>query len=106
MKKKTKDSKNEGTAKAVQNEEDDDKVETAKMSRISAVQSDPIFHEMRKSDKKVKIDSRFKAIFDDERFASTRAKVDRHGRPINKEKDREDLRNLYELEESEELEKR
>jgi len=82
-------------------EVDNDDGETSKKSksRISTVQSDPVFHEMRKRDKKVKVDSRFKAMFEDERFASTTAKVDRHGRPINKLKNREDLRNLYELEE-------
>lgn len=57
---------------------------------------------MPKKEKKVKVDSRFKAMFDDERFASTTSTVDRHGRPVNKLKSREDLRNLYELEESDE----
>lgn len=78
-----------------------DGAETAKESRINAVQSDPIFHEMPRREKKVKVDSRFKAMFDDERFASTTATVDRHGRPVNKLKSREDLRNLYEFDESE-----
>ncbi|KAI6191564.1 hypothetical protein M3Y97_00241700 [Aphelenchoides bicaudatus] len=79
----------------------EDVAETVKDPRLSTVQSDQTFREMPKREKKVKVDPRFKAMFDDERFASTSAKVDRHGRPINKLKDREDLRNLYELDESE-----
>jgi hypothetical protein len=78
-----------------------DPAEEAQESRLNKVQSDQTFHEMPKREKKVKVDSRFSAMFNDPQFASTTAKVDRHGRKINKLKEREDLHNLYELEESE-----
>lgn len=78
-----------------------DASETAKDSRMSTIKSDPVFREMPKREKKVKVDPRFKAMFDDEQFSSTTASVDRHGRPINKLKSREDLRNIYEMEEEE-----
>lgn len=79
----------------------EDDAEIAKDSRLSKVQSDQTFREMPKREKRTKVDSRFKAMFYDKQFASTTANVDRHGRKVNKLKEREDLHNLYELEESE-----
>jgi hypothetical protein len=98
MKKKTK-SKKKREVKATEPQVDEYD-ETTNEARVSAVQSDPIFYEMPRREKKIKVDSRFKAMFDDPRFASTSASVDRHGRPVNKLKSREDLHNLYELDQS------
>ncbi|KAI6173361.1 Methionine--tRNA ligase, cytoplasmic [Aphelenchoides besseyi] len=64
--------------------------------RLEMVQSDPIFHEMPKHEKKIKVDARFKAMFEDEEFSSTRAKIDKRGRPVER-KAYEKLDNVYEL---------
>ncbi|KAI6205516.1 ESF1-like protein [Aphelenchoides besseyi] len=64
--------------------------------RLEMVQSDPIFHEMPKHEKKIKVDPRFKAMFEDEEFSSTRAKIDKRGRPVER-RAYEKLDNVYEL---------
>lgn len=50
--------------------------------RVAELQSNPVFREIPRGLKKVKLDSRFSGMLKDERFASTSARVDRRGRPV------------------------
>ncbi|KAI6244061.1 ESF1-like protein [Aphelenchoides fujianensis] len=68
--------------------------------RMALVQSDPIFHEMPKKEKKVKVDPRFRSMFEDEEFSATRGKVDKRGRPLDR-KAHEKLDNVYEMDSDE-----
>jgi hypothetical protein len=94
--------------------------------RFSQAQNDPRFMRMPRTSKKVKIDDRFKKMFDDENFSVYGGKlgkigaigtklhgkvVDKYGRRTGeesergrKEKAREDLNEYYDLEEEEEEE--
>ncbi|ETN58019.1 hypothetical protein AND_010403 [Anopheles darlingi] len=66
-------------------------------SRFAHLVNDPRFRGMPKSEKKVKIDSRFKSMFQDERF-QVKATVDKYGRPLRKS-DTDELKKFYELDE-------
>ncbi|XP_035773467.1 ESF1 homolog [Anopheles albimanus] len=69
-------------------------------SRFAHLVNDPRFRGMPKSEKKVKIDSRFKSMFQDERF-QVKATVDKYGRPVRKA-DTDELKKFYELDEDDE----
>ncbi|CAD5234646.1 unnamed protein product [Bursaphelenchus xylophilus] len=71
----------------------------AMAERVAQLQTNPVFHEMPKREKKVKLDPRFQKMFSDERFASTSSKIDRRGRPVN-DKTQEELKNIYEIDEN------
>ncbi|CAD5229192.1 unnamed protein product [Bursaphelenchus okinawaensis] len=75
------------------------KKSAAMEERVAQLQSNPVFHEMPKTEKKVKLDPRFSKMFTDERFASTSAKIDRRGRKVE-EKLQEELKNVYDVEQS------
>ena len=67
-----------------------------KDERYQAVMSDPLFTEMRRTERKVVVDDRFKGMFTDQRFSAGRAKIDKRGRPVKLGK-KTNLENLYEL---------
>uniref|UniRef100_A0A2M4BE51 Putative esf1 n=1 Tax=Anopheles marajoara TaxID=58244 RepID=A0A2M4BE51_9DIPT len=69
-------------------------------SRFAHLVNDPRFRGMPKSEKKVKIDSRFKSMFQDERF-QVKATVDKYGRPVRKA-DTDELKKFYELDDEDE----
>uniref|UniRef100_A0A2M3Z723 Putative esf1 n=1 Tax=Anopheles braziliensis TaxID=58242 RepID=A0A2M3Z723_9DIPT len=69
-------------------------------SRFAHLVNDPRFRGLPKSEKKVKIDSRFKSMFQDERF-QVKATVDKYGRPVRKS-DADELKKFYELDEEDE----
>uniref|UniRef100_A0A7E4VNA7 NUC153 domain-containing protein n=1 Tax=Panagrellus redivivus TaxID=6233 RepID=A0A7E4VNA7_PANRE len=64
--------------------------------RFQEVTHDPLFDEMSRREKKVVVDSRFKDMFTDDRFAVGSAKVDIRGRPLL-QADRRDVKALYDL---------
>ncbi|XP_053681352.1 ESF1 homolog [Anopheles nili] len=68
--------------------------------RFAHLINNPRYHGMPKAKKTVKIDSRFKAMFDDERF-SQKASMDKYGRKIKKS-DTDMLRKFYHLDSEEE----
>ncbi|XP_063172422.1 ESF1 homolog [Candoia aspera] len=66
--------------------------------RFSRITKDPRFWEMPEKDRKIKIDSRFRAMFHDKKF-KLRYTVDKRGRPINRNST-EDLKRFYDLSDS------
>lgn len=68
--------------------------------RFAAVLVDPRFKSMKKTERKVKIDSRFKGMFNEKRF-KLKSSVDKRGQPVAREAD-EDLKSYYDLPEEEE----
>ncbi|XP_040169401.1 ESF1 homolog [Anopheles arabiensis] len=70
--------------------------------RFAHLINNPRYHGMPKSKKTVKIDSRFKAMFDDERF-NQKATMDKYGRKIKKT-DSDLMRKFYHLDSDEENE--
>uniref|UniRef100_A0A182MSW3 Uncharacterized protein n=1 Tax=Anopheles culicifacies TaxID=139723 RepID=A0A182MSW3_9DIPT len=68
--------------------------------RFAHLINNPRYHGIPKSKKKVKIDNRFKAMFDDERF-NQKATMDKYGRKVKKS-DSDMLRKFYQLESDEE----
>ncbi|XP_058119608.1 ESF1 homolog [Anopheles ziemanni] len=66
--------------------------------RFAHLINDPRYRGMPKSKKKVQIDSRFKAMFEDGRFTE-RATVDRYGRKL-RQTHSDEMKKFYELEES------
>lgn len=68
--------------------------------RFHEVAHDPLFHEMRRKERKVTVDKRFKEMFTDEQFGIGRAKTDSRGKPLAKDQ-RKDVKSLYELSDSE-----
>lgn len=80
------------------------KPEDIKDERFKGVQFDARFARDTKDDHKVKIDSRFKQIFEDEDFTTSGPKVDKYGRKVEA-KDRArgaDLKRYYKLESDDE----
>lgn len=74
------------------------KKELASDERFSCITKDPRFWEMPEKDRKIKIDSRFRAMFHDKKF-KLKYTVDKRGRPINRTST-EDLKRFYELSDS------
>ncbi|XP_073528309.1 ESF1 homolog [Phyllobates terribilis] len=68
--------------------------------RFSRVTKDPRFREMPEKEKKIKIDKRFRAMFNDKKF-SLKYTVDKRGRPMN-HNTAEDLKRYYDLSDSDE----
>ncbi|KAJ9067180.1 pre-rRNA-processing protein esf1 [Entomophthora muscae] len=68
--------------------------------RFSKVHSDPRFLKPKFQANKVKVDSRFKAIFEDDMNFKFTAKVDKYGRKQN-DTTKEDMRKFYKLEDEE-----
>uniref|UniRef100_A0A2D4PQ08 ESF1 RRM domain-containing protein n=1 Tax=Micrurus surinamensis TaxID=129470 RepID=A0A2D4PQ08_MICSU len=66
--------------------------------RFSRITKDPRFWEMPEKDRKIKIDSRFRAMFHDKKF-KLKYTVDKRGRPINRTST-EDLKRFYDLSDS------
>lgn len=66
-----------------------------KDARFSHLTGDPRFKHMPQSEQKVKIDKRFKSMFENEKF-KVKYTVDKYGRQINKTSS-EDLKKYYEL---------
>ncbi|KAF2103120.1 hypothetical protein NA57DRAFT_72103 [Rhizodiscina lignyota] len=64
--------------------------------RFSNFQTDPRFRVPSRSHTKVKVDSRFAKVLDDEDFVR-KAKVDKYGRKIDAGKGKRDMRKLYEV---------
>ena len=64
--------------------------------RYKEVSEMPLFNEMKRTDKKVRIDSRFKDMFTDKNFAVGRANIDMRGRPLA-EDERKGIKDLYDL---------
>uniref|UniRef100_A0A182J152 Uncharacterized protein n=1 Tax=Anopheles atroparvus TaxID=41427 RepID=A0A182J152_ANOAO len=67
-------------------------------ARFAHLINDPRYRGMPKSKKKVQIDNRFKAMFEDGRF-NERATVDKYGRKLRQTQS-DELKKFYELEES------
>uniref|UniRef100_A0A1Y1KKF1 ESF1 RRM domain-containing protein n=1 Tax=Photinus pyralis TaxID=7054 RepID=A0A1Y1KKF1_PHOPY len=63
--------------------------------RFAHVESDPKFRRIPKSERKVKIDKRFKSMFKDKQF-KVKYTVDKRGRPVN-HTSTENLKRYYEL---------
>ncbi|KAL7991313.1 hypothetical protein Chor_015569 [Crotalus horridus] len=74
------------------------KKELTSDKRFSCITKDPRFWEMPEKDRKIKIDSRFRAMFHDKKF-KLKYTVDKRGRPINRTST-EDLKRFYELSDS------
>lgn len=68
--------------------------------RFKAVLMDPRFKSMKKTERKVKIDSRFSGMFNESRF-KLKSSVDKRGQPVAREAD-EDLKSYYDLSEEDE----
>uniref|UniRef100_A0A182P5R5 Uncharacterized protein n=1 Tax=Anopheles epiroticus TaxID=199890 RepID=A0A182P5R5_9DIPT len=68
--------------------------------RFAHLINNPRYHGIPKSKKKVKIDSRFKAMFEDDRF-NQKATMDKYGRKVKKT-DSDMLRKFYQLESDDE----
>ncbi|XP_007423978.1 ESF1 homolog [Python bivittatus] len=66
--------------------------------RFSRITKDPRFWEMPEKDRKIKIDSRFRAMFHDKKF-KLKYTVDKRGRPINRSST-EDLKRFYDFSDS------
>lgn len=67
--------------------------------RFAHVESDPKFRRIPKSERKVKIDKRFKSMFKDKQF-KVKYTVDKRGRPVN-HTSTENLKRYYELDSDE-----
>uniref|UniRef100_A0A8C6XR80 ESF1 nucleolar pre-rRNA processing protein homolog n=1 Tax=Naja naja TaxID=35670 RepID=A0A8C6XR80_NAJNA len=74
------------------------KKELTSDKRFSRITKDPRFWEMPEKDRKIKIDSRFRAMFHDKKF-KLKYTVDKRGRPINRTST-EDLKRFYDLSDS------
>lgn len=74
-------------------------------ARFASVHSDPRFMEAPKNKAKVSIDSRFNHMFTDKNFASSKARIDKRGKPKKKDVGAESLKHYYQLEEEEEEER-
>ncbi|XVF16850.1 hypothetical protein REPUB_Repub10bG0067600 [Reevesia pubescens] len=74
-------------------------------ARFASLHSDPRFQRLPKYKTKVVIDSRFNRMFNDKRFASSSAPLDKRGKP-KKGNSQSSLRHYYHLEEEEEEKKR
>lgn len=68
--------------------------------RFAHVANDPKFRRIPKSERKVKIDRRFKSMFTDKKF-KVKYTTDKRGRPVNNSS-KEDLRRYYDLDEADE----
>ncbi|XP_069090201.1 ESF1 homolog isoform X1 [Pleurodeles waltl] len=66
--------------------------------RFNRVTKDPRFWEMPEKDKKIKIDKRFRAMFDDSKF-NLKYTVDKRGRPMN-HSTVQDMKRFYDLADS------
>ncbi|KAG5325928.1 ESF1 protein, partial [Acromyrmex heyeri] len=73
--------------------------EMLKDARFAHVVRDPKFRRIPKAERKVKIDRRFKGMFEDEKF-TVKYTIDKRGRPVN-QTTTEDLRKYYDLSSSE-----
>lgn len=71
--------------------------------RFKAVLVDPRFKTMKKGERKIKIDSRFKGMFEENRF-KFKSTVDKRGQPIVHEAN-EDLKSYYDISDQDEEEK-
>ncbi|KAG8930247.1 pre-rRNA-processing protein esf1 [Tulasnella sp. 418] len=74
--------------------------------RFARLRSDPRFRKLRKRDTKVVLDERFKSIFDDAKKdikgkGKGKARVDKYGRKISSNQEKDNLRRFYRLEGSE-----
>lgn len=74
-------------------------------ARFSSLHSDPRFMEAPKNKAKVSIDSRFNRMFTDKNFASSKARIDKRGKPKKKDSGAESLKHYYRLEDEEEEER-
>lgn len=70
--------------------------------RFSHLLSNPRFKKLSKNETKVKIDERFKSMFEDEKF-NIKCHVDKYGRKIDR-KSAENLKNYYDLSSNESIE--
>lgn len=68
--------------------------------RFKHLATDPKFRRIPKTERKIKIDKRFKSMFNDEKF-KVKYTIDKRGRPIN-HNSAEDLKRYYELESEDE----
>ncbi|XP_011875572.1 PREDICTED: ESF1 homolog [Vollenhovia emeryi] len=73
--------------------------EMLKDARFAHIARDPKFSRIPKAERKVKIDRRFKCMFEDEKFV-VKYTIDKRGRPVNRTTT-EDLRKYYDLSSSE-----
>ncbi|KAG5309929.1 ESF1 protein, partial [Acromyrmex insinuator] len=73
--------------------------EILKDTRFTHIVRDPKFRRIPKAERKVKIDRRFKGMFEDEKF-TVKYTIDKRGRPVN-QTTTEDLRKYYDLSSSE-----
>lgn len=73
--------------------------EMSKDARFAHIAKDPKFRRIPKAERKVKIDNRFKDMFEGKKF-SVKYTIDKRGRPIN-QTTTEDLRKYYDLSSSE-----
>lgn len=73
---------------------------TAPETKKMALKHDPRFVRPKKKDTKLKVDSRFKGMFESEEFVAP-VKVDKYGRKIVDKSQGEDLKRFYDLEEEE-----
>ncbi|KAF9787150.1 hypothetical protein BJ322DRAFT_703180 [Thelephora terrestris] len=71
--------------------------------RFAKFKTDPRFRRIKKNDHKVVVDERFKSIFQDDRKSKKRkpkgsGRVDKYGRQLADDRDQDDLRRFYKLE--------
>ncbi|KAI0932105.1 hypothetical protein AcV7_000700 [Taiwanofungus camphoratus] len=71
--------------------------------RFARFKTDPRFRRIRKEESKVTVDDRFKAVFDSGRKKSKKGKgrVDKYGRSLSDDHDKDHLRRFYRLEQDE-----
>lgn len=72
--------------------------EMIKDPRFSSAHTDPKFRRMRRRDSKVAIDSRFQPMFNDKRFATGSAPVDKRGKRRTGGTGKDSLREFYRIE--------
>ena len=79
--------------------------EVVQDSRFARVHKDPRFQRAPKKDMKVKVDERFKSMFEDADFGGEKAapRVDKYGRPLQSKRS-EDMKRLYRLDDDDEEE--
>lgn len=73
----------------------------AEDERFKEVSENVLFKEMKRKERKIQIDNRFKGMFTDDNFAVGRSKIDPRGRPLGKD-ERKDLKELYRINSDEE----
>ncbi|CAE5965793.1 unnamed protein product [Arabidopsis arenosa] len=84
----------------------DEANEMIKDPRFSSAHTDPKFRRIRRRDSKVAIDSRFQLMFNDKRFTTDSAPVDKRGKRRRGGSGKDSLREFYQIEDEDEKKKK